>query len=75
MIDFLKNIFNWLKEQGPALAILIYDWKDAEQKKEEQSRKQAELELKLEKNHAEIDEDNAGVSDTDGVGRIAGPRD
>lgn len=71
--NFCKSIFDWLKQQGPALALLIYDWKDAEKKKAEQDAKQAQLELKLKENHDKVDGNNSNA--TDNVNKIAGPRD
>lgn len=35
---------------------------------------EAKLELEIEKNHEKIDHDNAGVNDSDGVDKIAGPK-
>lgn len=72
MSDFLKTVFNWFKEQGPALAILIYDWQNAEKQKALGEQKDAELELKIEKNHEQIDNDP--ISDVDALNKITGPR-
>ncbi len=73
MYDLLKSIFDWFKEQGPAIAILIYDWQNAEKQKAVQAEKEAEFELQIEKNHEKVDADNSGVSDADGVRKITGP--
>lgn len=73
--SLLKTVFNWLKQQGPALGLLIYDYKDAQVKAAEQEKQKAELALKVKENHDKVDSDNAGVSDTDGVNKIAGPRE
>ncbi len=75
MIEFFKVLFNWLKEQGPAIGILIFNWKEAQRQAAEAKQKQAELELKIEKNHEQVDKDNVGVSDSAGVDKIAGPRE
>ncbi len=72
--DFLTSIFDWVKQQGPALAMLVYNWKDAKQKRAEKDKRKAEYDLEIERNHAKVDSDNAGVSDADGVNEIAGPR-
>lgn len=71
-LDFLTQVFNWLKEQGPAIAILIYDWQNAEKEKAIQAQKEAEFELQIEKNHEKVDADNVGVSDSDGLKKITG---
>lgn len=74
MIAFLTSIFYWLKDQGPAFALLIYDWQNAEKEKAIVAEKEAQFELKIEKNHEKVDQDNSGVSDVDGVNKIAGPK-
>lgn len=73
MLDLLTNIWNWLKDQGPALGLLILDFENAKKQKAEQALAQAQLDLKLEKNHEQVDSENIGVSDVDGVNKIAGP--
>jgi hypothetical protein len=72
--DFVTTVFDWLKQQGPALAMLVYNWKDAKEKRAVQKQKRAEYELEIQKNHAKVDADNANVSDVDGVNKIAGPK-
>lgn len=74
MWQTIQDFFDWIKAQGPAIAILIFDWKDAEKKRSEALQKQAELELKLKENHEKIDQDNASTNDSDGVSKIAGPK-
>lgn len=74
MIDFLKTIFNWIKEQGPAFAILIYEWQNAKVQKAIKAQKEAEFDLTIEKNHEKVDSDNVGISDIDGVKKISGPK-
>lgn len=62
-----------IKQYGPALLALIISYYRDQVIAARHSERIAKLELEIKGNHEKVDRDNAGVTDVDGVSRIAGP--
>lgn len=62
-----------LKQYGPAILTLIIGYYGGKVAKARNETRVAKLDAKLKENHEKVDKDNAGVSDVDGVNKIAGP--
>lgn len=72
-----KEFLEWLERIVPGLLAafgLGYKLGNRAITKVEADLSEAKLELQIKENHEKVDHDNAGVSDVDGVEKIAGPK-
>lgn len=74
-MDFWKRLFDWATDQMPAVVFAVFQYMQQKVTRAENQKDLSDLELKKRKNHEKVDSDNAGVTDVDGVNKIAGPRD
>lgn len=74
----MKEFLEWLERVLPTILAafgLGYKAGQGSTAKLESELSEVKLELKIKENHEQIERDNIGVSDVDGVNKIAGPKE